>query len=229
MTTEATMVALTPADMAPAQANLADWCDQKIAALRIELNDYEANLELATEHGWKHASVAAVLKRTQRRIDYFEKIKLAVAAGYVIVPNFPIDIFAVRVKRAKPAEKVHDSQWGNFRATAAQLPAGEGRYVDDRVLYTDESVTEIVDGKQKRIARYVTDEYDNVDFPVTLVKPSVMAATGRAMALRLFDEMGLVSNTSGRDPIVVGRMLDPRGNRRCITFFVAWWCDTAAL
>jgi hypothetical protein len=49
------------------------------------------------------------------------------------------------------------------------------------------------------------------------------------MALRVFDEMGTVTNQSGRDPIVVGRLLDPRGNRRCTTFFVAWWLDTATL
>lgn len=224
-----TLLALTPTDMAGAQQDLLAWCDRKIDATRSELADMEANLELATEHGWKHASVQSALNRTTRRIAYFEKIKAAVQAGYLIVPNFPIDIFAVRVKREKQPARTHDSDWGGFRASAEMLPAGEGRYVDDSVKYLDQSHTEVVDGKDKRIRRYVTDEYDAVDFPVAVVKPAVMQATARAMALRIFDEMGTVTNTAGRDPIVVGRLLDPRGNRRCVTFFVAWWLDTADL
>jgi len=225
-----TLVALTPADMVPAQHELLTWCDRKVAAVKAELADLEANLELATAHGWKHASVAASLNRTAKRVTYYEKLKAAVEAGYVIVPNFPIDVFAVRVQRRKQPEKIHDSKWGNsFDAHAELLPAGEGRYVDDAVTYRDESYTETVDGKERHIRRYVTDDYDAVDFPVRLVKPAILEATHRAMALKVFDQMGTVTNQSGRDPIVVGRLLDPRGNRRCVTFFVAWWLDTASL
>lgn len=224
-----TLVALTPADMVPAQTDLVTWCDRKIAAVRAELADLETNLELATEHGWKHTSVAASINRTAKRILYYEKLKAAVEAGYVIVPNFPIDVFAVRVKRSKQAEKVSDSKWGGFRATPQLLPAGEGRYVDESVMFRDESIVTMVDGKEKLVKRYVTDDYDEVDFPVRVVKPAVLQATQRAMALRIFDQMGTVQNQVGRDPIVVGQLLDPRGNRRCVTFFVAWWLDTASL
>ena len=159
----------------------------------------------------------------------YEKLKAAVEAGYVIVPNFPIDVFAVRVQRAKQPEKTSDSRWGGFNARPELLPAGAGRYVDDKLLYRDESYTETIDGKEKHIRSYVTDDYDHVDFPVRLVKPAILQATQRAMALRVFDQMGTVENQVGRDPIVVGRLLDPRGNRRCVTFFVAWWLDTASL
>lgn len=224
------LVALSPADMPATQAFLSEWCVRKIAELEAERADHETNLELATEHGWKHRSVESVLNRLAKRIDYYRKVKAAVDEGYVIVPNFPITVFAVRVDREKQPEKVHDSRWSGFRATPQQLPAGEGRYVDDRVQYRDESFDETVDGKTKHVQRYVTDEYDEVDFPVTVVKPAVMAATARAMAMKVFDQMGIVQNVAaGRDPIVVGQLLDPRGNGRCVTFFVAWWLDPAAL
>ena len=224
-----TLIALSPSEMAPAQTELAAWCDRKIAAVQREYADLETNLEIATERGWKHASVLATLNRTAKRITYYEKLKAAVAAGYVIVPNFPIDLFAVRVRRLKQPEKVRDSRWGGFRANPELLPAGEGRYVDDLVHYRDESHVEMVDGKEKHIRRYVTDDYDEVDFPVAVVKPAVLKATARAMALKIFDQMGTVSNQGGSDPIVVGQLLDPRGNRRCTTFFVAWWLDVATL
>src|SRR5229473_7548672 len=154
-----TLVALTPADMIPAQTELRAWCEQKIRAVKAELADLETNLELATEHGWKHASVAASLNRTAKRILYYEKLHAAVEAGYVIVPNFPVDVFAVRVKRVKQPEKTSDNNWGGFAANPQFLPTGEGRYVDDHVKYRDESHTETVEGKPKRIKRYVTDDY----------------------------------------------------------------------
>jgi hypothetical protein len=226
-----TLVALSPADMMPTQAALVAWCGRKVEAVKRELADLETNLELATEHGWKHQSVASALTRCARRVHYYEKIAAAVDAGYVMVPNFPIDIFAVRVKRAKQPETTTDSAWRarHFTATPQLLPAGIGRYVDDELTYRDESYTETVEGKTKHVQHYVSDDYDDIDFPVALVKPAILAATQRAMALRVFDQMGTVQNGVGKDPIVVGRLLDPRGNGRCASFFVAWWLDTAAL
>lgn len=227
-----TLVALTPGDMATTQAELLAWCDRKVAAVKTELADLEANLELATAHGWKHASVVASLNRTAKRVSYYEKIQAAVAAGYLIVPNFPIDVFAVRVQRAKQREQSSGYRH-NLRyqtATPELLPAGTGHYVDDRLAVEDRSHTELVEGKSKHVPLYVSGDYAEVDFPVTLVKPAVLQATARAMALRVFDEMGTVQNSARLgDPIVVGRLRDPRGNGRGATFFVAWWLDTASL
>lgn len=228
---DVTLVALRPADMAPAQTDLVAWCDRKIAAVQRELADLETNLELATEHGWKHRSVEASLNRTRKRVLYYEKMKAAVEAGYVIIPNFPIDVFAVRVQRAKQREATSNYPYhaGYKEAKPELLPAGAGRYVDDQLFTSDESYDETIDGKTKHVSRYVSGDYDTVDFPVTLVKPVVIEAIGRAMAQKVFDRMGTVQNQGGHDPIVVGQLLDPRGNRRCVTFFVAWWLDTASL
>lgn len=228
---DATLVALSPTDMRVAQQDLALWCDRKVAALQAELTDQETNLELATEHGWKRRSVAATLDRTQKRVLYYEKLKAAVAAGYLIVPNFPVDLFAVRVQRAKQRETTAEYSSSNaFAAKPELLPAGEGRYVDERVFTTSEQYpAKNYEGKDITKTRYRSSDYDAVDFPVSLVKPVVMSATGRAMALKLFDQMGVVRNQSGRDPIIVGQLLDPRGNGRLVTFFVAWWLDTATL
>lgn len=224
-----TLVALTPADMAPAQAALAEWCDRKIASLEREFEDMQENHETMNRAGLSQKGIVPALNRMAKRITYYEKIKAAVKAGYLIVPNFPVDVFAVRVNRAKQPEKVRESAWQSFSASAQKLPPGVGRYVDDLVLRRDESYVEKVDGKEKRVGRYVSDDYDDVDFPFLAAKPTVLKAAANAMALRLFDEMGTVQNRTGRDPIIVGRLLDPRGNGRLTTFFVAWWLDTAAL
>lgn len=226
-----TLVALTPADMGPAQAALVEWCSRKIAAVQAELDDLQTNHLTLIESGMQGFALARAMARTEKRVTYYAKIKAAVEAGYLIVPNFPIDVFAVRVARTKPRAAEKSSKWRGFSAEPELLPAGEGRYVDDQLIYRDESYTEKIDGKPDRtIARYVIDDYDAVDFPFRAVKPAVLQATQRAMAARLFDELGVVHDRARRgDPIVVGRLIDPVGRGRAVTFFIAWWLDVATL
>jgi len=225
-----TLVALTPADMAPTQGALVDWCDRKIAAVKRELADLEENHEVMNRSGIRQKGVVAAITRTERRITYYEKIRACVSAGYLIVPNFPTTLFAVRVNRERQPVQERDSKWGGFPATPQLLPPGEGRYVDDQLTYEDLSRTErLPDGKERHIRLYQSDEYTEVDFPFKAVKPAVLKATERAMALKIFDQLGIVQNVGAGDPIVVGQLLDPRGNRRMVTFFVAWWLDTATL
>lgn len=49
------------------------------------------------------------------------------------------------------------------------------------------------------------------------------------MALKVFDQIGRVQTSSGRDPVLIGQLLDPRGNGRRASFFIAWWVDTREL
>lgn len=223
------LVALTPSDMAPVQKELGDWCDRKIAGIQTELDELRDNLRVATESKWRTSGLQAAVRRTEKRIHYYQKIQAAVGEGYLVVPNFPVDLIAVRVKRAKQKSKSSDYR-SQFDAKAELLPAGEGRYVDDALTYTTEEYDgKDRDGKPVVRSRHVSGDFDDMDFPVALVKPGVLQATQRALALRVFDEVGIVENRSGRDPIIVGRLLDPRGNGRLCTFFIAWWLNTADL
>lgn len=229
---DVTLVALTPSEMAPAQAALAEWCDAKITAVRAELADLNENHETMCAAGLRQKGIVPLINRTEKRIAYYEKIKAAVEAGYLIVPNFPVDVFALRVARGKQPVQETDYKFDrSYRtATAQKLPAGEGRYVDDQLDAFQKSHTEkSADGKDVVKYRYYSGDYREVDFPVIAVKPVVLKATERAMGLRIFDELGTVQNNVGRDPIIVGRLLDPRGNGRMTTFFIAWWLDTATL
>lgn len=226
------LVALTPSDLLAAQTNLVTWCDRKIKSIRTELSDLRENLRIAKESKWRTSGLSAAINRAEKRIHFYDKINAAVAAGYLIVPNFPIDVFAVRVKRAKPTETVRDSVWSRHEAAAELLPVGHGRYVDNETIQRDESVTETLPtGGKKTTTRLIdTDFEDEIGFPVQAVKPVIMDATQRAMALRIFDQIGLVQNGRKRgDPIIVGRLLDPRGSERMVTFFVAWWLNTNTL
>lgn len=125
------LVALTPADMPAQQAALSAWCERKISQVERELGTFVALQEEAVAGGFKHASYTAGAKRTEKRIDYYKKIKAAIDAGYLIVPNMPTVTFAVRVNRAKPPRKVSSYRGTAAFATPELLPAGEGRYVDE--------------------------------------------------------------------------------------------------
>ena len=226
-----TLVALTPGDMSEQQRALSAWCDRKIALVERELGTWAALQDEAMAGGFKHTTYTAGLNRTAKRVDYYKKIKAAVDAGYLIVPNMPTVTFAVRVGRAKPPRKESDYQSTAAQATPELLPAGEGRYVDDANFTEPEQYTKNdYAGKPVERTRYFSTAFDDdVDFPLRGVMPEVLRATSRAMALRLFDQLGVVRNDGGRDPIVVGQLLDPCGTRRLTTFFVAWWLNTADL
>src|SRR5580765_6694220 len=87
-----TLVALSPQDVGPAQQNLASWCRHKIAGLGSELREHRHNLRHAHASKWKTTPWQALITRTKRRMVYYAKIKSAVDAGYLVVPNFDIDV-----------------------------------------------------------------------------------------------------------------------------------------
>lgn len=230
------LVALTPAEMVPAQHDLIAWCDRKIRSLADERDDLELHQKLAIEQGWKTSVVVAGLNRNERLTTYYEKMRAALQAGYLLVPNMPIDVLAVRVNRVKQPEERRDNRWGRFEAKAqSALPAGVGRYVDETVAQHARNYRTVNEKNESVVkTQYYSGDYDEVDFPVALTKPVILDATARAMALKIFDEIGRVRNDgqsfrSKADPIMVGRLLDPRKGRNGATFFIAWWVDTSSL
>lgn len=230
------VVALSPEEMPAAQAHLVQWCDQQLAALSKEFEELEEHRLIAASNGWKLTSIASTARRAEQRLKYYRKVKAALAAGYLIVPNMPVDLLAIRVSRDGPLwrDRKTTSSWKpqRFDVPAEILPLGEGRYVDEGVPPQDDSYFGPADAKGERhlIAKYRPgEEYVEPDFPIRAVKPVVLEATQRAMALRIFDEIGTVRQDAmarGRDPIMVGRIKTHGGQSpKVATFFLAWWLD----
>lgn len=224
------LVALSAGDMPATQAALIAWCDQKHQALEQELEDLQDHLRIAISNGWKLRCLQASIGRTEKRLTYYANIKIAVEHGYLIVPNFPVTVLAVRVRsRRQRRIKASYEAAAAFEAKPELLPAGEGRYVDDWLFTHDVSHEEPdAKGGTKLVRQFVSGDYDAPDFPFQAIKPAVLAATERAMVLRVFDAIGMVES-SGRDPIMVGQLIDPRGHDRRVTFFIAWWLNTTDL
>ncbi len=231
-----TVIATTPAGMIEAQKSLIDWADRKIATIRTESAEAVEQLAIAVQRKWKTDAWRRQVAKYERRIEFYEKIKAALNAGYYIVPPFPIDVFAIRTDRAKP--KGMDSTYrDNHDQDAKILAIGEGRYVDPKPVcesYVDEVTGS--DGKSRDVTRYFATEFADVDFPFKLARSEIRDATNAAMALGIFDRMGVLPRTRAPDPLVCGQIIFPNqpgyysgDSLKCVTFFVAWWLDTKTL
>lgn len=235
------------AEMVESQQALVNWADFKVAEAEKELQEAVENLEHAKKHKWKTSGWATVKARATKTLDFYVKIQQALLAGYAIVPNFPIDVFAVRTKRKFPLERYEEATskdgWTPRSLTITNrdvrnesLPLGVGEYVDrvPTILTTRKQLT---DGTYRHAQQ--TTEFNSVDFPIKAVKPVILEETGKALMLKIFDEIGcspsprMAWNTrvpSTGDPMVVGRVNYQYGNKtKTISFLLAWWLDVKDL
>lgn len=229
-----TLLAFSPTEMAAAQADLVLWGQQKVAAEQARVDELEANLASARSNSWGWKSWAAEIKRQKALVVYYGKLLRAFQAGYLVIPDFPIRAFALRTNARQP--DAQGSKWrGDTRYQKARLlPIGKGVYVSpDPVVY---ETTRAGNNPGEMVTWYYAGAFRDVTFPGRMVKPEIVAQTERAIALELFDEIGLVGPApeKKRDPIVVGRILDPRGRRyesprRGVSCFIAWWLDLSTL
>lgn len=226
-------VALSPGEMPAEQQRLSQWCKDKIRALNVERSDFLDNAVIAREHGWQHASLTAAARRVENRMTYYEKLAAALDAGYLIVPNFPVEVMAVRVREShrKPYAESVRGNWSALSDVKADpnVPAGLGRYVDNRPM-SDISHPLVEKNGKKEFERVETASAfsDEIDFPVLAVKPRIMNATARAMATKIFDDIGVVTGRHP-DPVVIGRIFQPGKHGDAVSFFIAWWVDTKSL
>lgn len=233
VTAELQLVARQPEEMQRAQLQLVAWFDQKIAACRNEAADANDNLAIAQRSGWKLASFRRQSQLAGRRVAFYEKCKAAVEAGYALVPNFPVDVFAVRTTKVKP--KGEEKTWNpGFSQKGEGAPLGAGEYVSD-LPFVEHRIDQVDDGKGglRKVDRYWPSEFDvEIEYPLSIAHPAVMSATAEALARKIFDEVGSLPERRRKgDPIVVGRICGSLGGaeRKVISFLIAWYVDTREL
>lgn len=230
------VIASTPGQMANAQVQLAAWFEAKIELCRAELIEIEENLALAKSRKWQTKGWMTRVVKAKQAVEYYEKGKAAIEAGYCIVPDFPVDVIAIRTTLARPrsntAESYHDQP--RTRDQATNSPAlGTGKYVSPQATERIDSYDRTKsDGKTEK--RYFANAVDFLppDFPYKMVKPKILEETNRAMALRIFDEIAVVSKPRrAPDPIVVGRITRKINtyHQKTLSFMVAWWLDVRDL
>ncbi len=225
-------------EMARAQNELISWCARKIALVRAEADELQAAFKLAVLRKWKSTTLKRHAELAEKRVSYYEKVEAALKAGFVIVPNFPVSLFAIRTGKKSPLKLAHWGKWRHadsyYESRAPGLPMGEGDHKnpDPAVMSQDYSTTPEEKTKGNKIY-YWADSFNEVEFPLAMSKPHIMEATSRAMALKIFDEFGILPAAHRyQDPMIVARLVDPRSNkynRRVVTFILAWHLDTSLL
>ncbi len=220
------VTASNPGEMAEANRGIIAFCDRKVDELIAERTELEGNLAAALKNKWKVSGLKNAVRRSKRRVAYFKKIQSAVRQGFHIIPSFQgsVEIFAIRTDAARPRDRSL-YRYGVPDMKCRLLPEGEGRYVGP-VPYMESMMVE-ENGKEHSEDR-ATDIDEEIDFPFDMAKPDIMEITSRAMAIKLFDEIGILPERRTVDPIIVGRIKDPRSgtyNDRYATFMIAWHLD----
>lgn len=226
---DVTLYATDPREMAQAQHGMVAWCQKKIDEATRQRDDFENNMQRVADAGWPReaAKWRRQVIKAQRRFEFYEKLKVALEAGYLIVPPLPFQAFAIRTKRASPKWQSL-GQHSDHEQRAEPLKAGAGHYENPFPqvnLHTDRSK----DAQGKEVVEKWTSPgaFKPIDFPFALAKPEILNATTKAMALKVFDALGVLPRYRAPDPIVVGEIISPTGNR--VHFFVAWWLDPEKL
>jgi hypothetical protein len=237
------LVARTPQEMAMAQSELSSWLTSKVASVDQEAKELKAATEQAIQNNWKHEALAGQLAKARKQHLYYSKLLQAVNAGYCLIPNFPIDVFAVRVKRDKPLEVIASTKFSHYdpaRDLADEkpqvLPPGEGRYVNPVQTVKrwsgrpakDEKGNEVIE----RFAK--TSGFAEIEFPIIAAQAVVMDATANAMALNLFDAIGICPQSRPKgDPLIIGQIWQARTNGwgapKMASFILAWHLDVRTL
>ncbi len=224
-------------DLCAAQGKMSAWTRMKISELNNEMLELQTEHDIALKNKWRAGPWRKQMNMLAKRIDYYTKIGAAVDAGYVIVPVMPMDVFAVRVKvGSRPSS--HNTTWSNhnesFQAETGMQALGAGEYVSDQnEVRQYETTSKDSQGREQKITNYYATGYGDIAFPLDVAKPVVMEATAAAMAMKVFDEVGVVrdggvKNRRG-DPFVIARIRDPRPNRTGLCFFIGWFIDVSAL
>jgi len=220
-----------PADMIAAQRSMVDWCDERITVEAFEQEEAQRNLDTARQSGFTVEGWQRQVRIIGQKLDFYEKVKAALQAGYYIVPPFPIDMFAIRTKAHVPRGGWTTKNWRDYQEQSAQLlAAGEGRYVSPDP-HIETTVFKESDGKggTKDVRHWRPDYFEDADFPFKLARGEILSATRAAMALKIFDRLGVLPTQRAPDPIVCGQIILPHKKREALTFFVTWWLDTRTL
>jgi hypothetical protein len=233
---ELALSAQTPTEMFDSQRALICWCEGKMTSLRADHKELRAAYKHAVAHKWKSATLKRHADLALKRIDFYSKMKDALLAGYFIVPNFPVAVFAIRTTKDSPAKMVTQSERSNRDQSAEVLPAGQGEYKNPRPLLNCGWDYKVKDsgGGERTVRDWWAEDWDQFEFPLNMAKVQVMEATTRAMAMKIFDDLGVLpGHRRNEDPVIVGRIIDQRSNykwsRKYITFMLAWHLDTRTL
>lgn len=230
---ELQLTATEPDEIKQAQTSLIEWAKSKIAELEVDAKELEEAHTRAVTVKWKSAPIKRLWDKALKRIEFYKKLVSALEHGYVIIPNFPVTLFAIRTHRKAPLRLFSNYNWEpRDKQKAPGLPEGEGEYQNPFPVVQKECIR-TAEGNKPAQYVYSAEAWKDIEFPIQMAKPQIMEATTQAMALNLFDEFGIMPERKREDPIIVAHLVDPSRSttytRRVVTFMIAWHLNTRDL
>ncbi len=230
------VIASNKAEMDAASERIAAWFRGKIGEERTHLTEMKKCLDTAGEKGIAVSGLARAVYTQRKRVLFHEKCLEAVEAGYSIIPNVDIDLIAIRTNATSPRAKgvvgrgyhvtVRDERAGGDAS-------GEGAYKSPNQLVRNSNYTVEEGGKKVNVHEQWPTSLVDPEFPIAIANPALLTAAQEAMALKLFDEIGICrgGDTRRSDPMLIGRVVMNPGSytRRTVSFVIAWWIDLRTL
>lgn len=236
------LIARNPDELNSAHGNMRKWAQSMVTNMQAEVAECQAAYDVAMKNKWASGRLKRLLAVAKQRTLFYEKIDTALASGYLVVPNFQMDTFMIRTAKKKPNRAYEENRRWTEDARLAEeserLPQGEGenRNPIPKVNTSLVEATKDSRGNSVEIYRHEATEWNQVGFPIALAKSAIMADGAKAAALKLFDEIGIAQDAGNwgmqrrkGDPMLLGRLLNPRANRPAVTFFIAWAIDLRAI
>lgn len=231
--------ASTPDEMVQCHGAMVEWANRKLQLVRNEAKELRDAYLHAKKMKWKNDTLMRHADLADKRVVFYEKFKAALEAGYCVVPNFPVTLFAIRTDRKKPKpdydyyRTVHHH---NFQQEPKLLPEGDGEYKNPQpeVLVGLSKTLDQGTVSETRVTEGWADKWTALEFPANMARLHVMQAATRAMALKIFDEIGMLPEDHKRnpDPVLIGRIIKPASSkylRTTVSFMLAWFIDTRTL
>lgn len=252
---ETHLTALNPAEMQAAQGDMRAYLEQKLTAIERDIIEANAALNEARKYGWATGALTSARNRLVDDETYYNKVLVAVEAGHTIIPEFPIEVFAVRRGEPDKRESFTFSRnvgagetWLANPVSADCAPAGAGEYRNPEPETTRDTHWNATSKQVDATTVTKTGRpVGPVSFPSTTARAPIMRATAEAMANKTFDQIGVClpvqkaakgrvirpqprrrqMNAAVGDPLVIGQVLrkNEGGRQRCVSFIIAWYLD----
>jgi hypothetical protein len=217
----------------------------EVESAKAESKELSEAYDQALARKWKTSTISkhhslAIKRVTQAeaRVGYYTKIMEALRAGYYIVPPMDMELFAIRTDQKNPRKfwrYLISSHQGNFQQSCKVLPIGKGDYKNPHPKVENDYRKETKNAEGLVVRPYWADRWDDIEFPINMIKPQIMEATGKAMAAKIFDELGVLPQDYRRnpDPVILGRIYEPKQyayqETKVLTFLIAWHLNTKDL
>jgi hypothetical protein len=244
------LVATDPSEMKAAQGDLKTHLEQRLSVIEGEILELNAALNEARRNGWNTAALTAARNRAVDDETFYNKLLAAVEAGYTMIPDFPVDVFAVR--RVK-ADSHQSNTWDGYvlpEGTYLNSPVqpdcamvGQGEFRNPSPRLQSYYVGTAKNRQGQDVDRYrVTrtgEPAGPIVFPHFSARHRVMQAAAKAIEQKFFDQIAVcrptVATAAGRtaqaastragDPLIIGQVLRKRigsAPQKCVSFIIAW-------